>query len=279
VKCFYHNDLDGHCAGAIVYRATQEDENDQYADQFIEINYNQTFPFEKIGTNERVFIVDFSLQKEGDFEKLLKITPNVIWIDHHKTAIERHKHIDDIVKGIRRDGTAGCVLTWEYFYPTSPTPQIVLMIGDYDIWNFTRWGNDLNMIQTAVRLYDNSPESEYWEEWIEDDHSLINLLEDGAIALQFRKNQYASLIKSWSFAAVFEGYKAICCNAGSVSSQLFDSVFGSYDLMIPFVFDGKQWTVSLYTKSESIDCSELAKKYGGGGHKKASGFQCKKLPF
>jgi nanoRNase/pAp phosphatase (c-di-AMP/oligoRNAs hydrolase) len=46
---------------------------------------------------------------------------------------------------------------------------------------------------------------------------------------------------------------------------------------MPFVFDGEQYTVSLYSKT--VDVSEIAKKYGGGGHKGAAGFQCKKLPF
>ena len=42
--------------------------------------------------------------------------------------------------------------------------------------------------------------------------------------------------------------------------------------MIPFRFDGKEWSYSLYT-TKDIDCSALAKKYGGGGHKKAAGFK------
>ena len=30
--------------------------------------------------------------------------------------------------------------------------------------------------------------------------------------------------------------------------------------------------------NDSIDCSELAKKYGGGGYKGASGFSAKEMP-
>jgi nanoRNase/pAp phosphatase (c-di-AMP/oligoRNAs hydrolase) len=46
--------------------------------------------------------------------------------------------------------------------------------------------------------------------------------------------------------------------------------------MMPFCFDGKQWTYSMYTLKD-INVSEIAKKYGGGGHKKAAGFQSDKL--
>ena len=39
------------------------------------------------------------------------------------------------------------------------------------------------------------------------------------------------------------------------------------------------WRVSLYTIFDHIDVSEIAKKYGGGGHKNAAGFVCDNLPF
>ncbi len=69
----------------------------------------------------------------------------------------------------------------------------------------------------------------------------------------------------------FEGYRAIAMNTTRFNSQAFDSTPG-YDLMIPFRFDGKEWAYSLYTTKE-IDCSAIAKKFGGGGHKKSAGFK------
>jgi len=51
----------------------------------------------------------------------------------------------------------------------------------------------------------------------------------------------------------------------------------NYDIWIACVFDGSVWIVSLY--SLEADVSVIAKKYGGGGHKKAAGFKCRDLPF
>lgn len=282
MKCFYHRDMDGICAAAIVYKFYQRDRN--YTEetgedcQFISIDYKDEFPFDSITPNETIVIVDFSLQKEGDFEKLKSITDKIIWIDHHKTSIEKHKDFECL--GIRKDGVAGCILTWQYFYPKQiqEMPLIIKMLGAYDIWDFSKYGDSLNELQAGIRLWETSPENINWVEWFKSWEDLSNELEVGKIALKYRQHQYSSLIKAWSFWVDFEGYRAVCCNAGSVSSQLFDSVKEDYDLMIPFVFDGKQWTVSLYTKKD-IDCSEIAKKYGGGGHKQAAGFQCKELPF
>lgn len=285
MKCFYHTDMDGHCSGAIVkkwwdgsLRLMQDGMSIEHA-EFLPINYNDNFPFENILQNELVIIVDFSLQKLGQWERLMEITKDIIWIDHHKTAIENASEQVHKLKGIRKDGVAGCVLAWQFFYPNIEVPRIVSMLGDYDIWDFSKYGDDLNKLQAGVRLFENNPESPYWDRWLTNDlDSFVDIMNKGIIALEYRKNTWEGLIKSWSFFSQFEGLKAVCCNAGSVSSQLFDSVIEDYDLMIPFVFDGKQWTVSLYTKKD-IDCSELAKKYGGGGHKKAAGFQCKNLPF
>jgi len=296
MKCFYHTDMDGKCAGAIVYKfyKLDRDYTKEIGEQceFIPINYNDDFPFNKIVPNETIIIVDFSLQKDGEFEKLKAITDKIIWIDHHKTSIEKHKDFECI--GVRKDGVAGCVLAWQYFYPNKELPRIVDMLGAYDIWDFSKYGNELNELQAGIRLFNTKPESPEWEKWLSTEivgaeldgigflndglFGLGSLLENGRIALKYRDNTWSGLIKAWSFWVEFEGYKAICCNAGSVSSQLFDSVKEDYDLMMSFVFDGKQWTVSIYSKKD-IDCSKIAKKYGGGGHKKAAGFQCKELPF
>ena len=44
-----------------------------------------------------------------------------------------------------------------------------------------------------------------------------------------------------------------------------------------YQFNGKHWSFSIYTTKDDIDCSAIAKKRGGGGHKKAAGFEAKDL--
>ena len=57
--------------------------------------------------------------------KLLKITKNVTWIDHHRTAIEKYKEWKDLIKeatgietipGIRLEGLCGAALTYLYLF-------------------------------------------------------------------------------------------------------------------------------------------------------------------
>jgi len=277
MKCFYHGtDMDGKCAAAIVNKYYREAEEKA----FYGINYNNDFPFEIIKKDELIIIVDFSLQKEGEFQKLLEITKNIIWIDHHKTAIERHKDMSHL-RGIRNINKSGCELTWEYFYPNKMIPRIVKLLGDYDTWTFA-YGDDSNYLQQGIRLNDTKPTNINWDKWLGEssDEYSKKIIKDGKICIQYRDNYYYSLVEAWSFPVEFEGYKCIACNAGSVSSQLFDGIEDidvKYDIRITFVFDSKQWTVSLYSKI--VDVSEIAKKYGGGGHEEAAGFQCNELPF
>lgn len=100
---------------------------------------------------------------------------------------------------------------------------------------------------------------------------------EGQSMLRFRDG-WAKEYTKLGFETEFEGHLCFAMNLGHCNSDYFKSLpNGKYDIFIPFVFDGDQYTVSLY--STDTDVSEIAKKYGGGGHKKASGFQCKELPF
>ena len=78
--CFYHRaDLDGRCSGAIVKAHFPEC-------RMIGMDYGEEMPWTEIYPNEEVYLVDFSLQP---FEKMIRLQKlaQLIWIDHHKSAI------------------------------------------------------------------------------------------------------------------------------------------------------------------------------------------------
>jgi oligoribonuclease NrnB/cAMP/cGMP phosphodiesterase (DHH superfamily) len=278
MKCFHHNDMDGKCSAAIVARLYVHLWKIPNC-QFIEIDYNHRFPIEIIEQGEEVFIVDFSLQTD-DFEKLLSITDKVTWIDHHKTAIEKFKHIDcSTVPGIRESGTAACVLVWRYLLPTLALPLAVDLIGDYDVWDF-KYGDDARLFQLGIKAADYPVQSIDWQYLFENNDHCDLIIKDGITIKTYEEARNLNIIENYGFYADFEGHRAVCCNNGKTNSQLFDRVKeNSYEIMMPFIYDGKTYTVSIYTKRDDIDCSEIAKKYGGGGHRQAAGFQCAELPF
>ena len=278
MKCFYHTDLDGECSAAIVLQ------EHPYA-ECIPINYNDRFPFESIDEGGDVFIVDFSLQKPGEWRRLMSITPNIVWIDHHKTAIEAAKDEGAwAIQGLRRiDDTAGCELTWEYFFGMT-APHIVSLVGDWDTWRFNE-GDLTRQVHEALEMVrDTRPASAFWRHMFDEvqpgiETDIESLAKLGDQILGKKVVRDAETITDFGWEVEFAGRKGVAVNR-RCNSQLFATVAEQFDLWLPCVFDGQQWTVSVYAQNGGdIDCSAIAKAHGGGGHKYAAGFQCDSLPF
>lgn len=291
MKCFYHGDSDGKCAGFwVALSAELKDFNDR--NEFVEMDYSNPFPMDSIRENEQIYIVDYSIQPD-EMRQLLNITKDVTWIDHHKTAIEKYAGFENEIRGVRYDGVSGCMLTYCYLHHmtsrgmgqikpfdismTEDAPLFTKLIDDWDVWKFA-YGDDTRYFQIAFNAHDFSPRSKLWDRFFSSPNAEHDLIMQGIVITQFRDNWAKTYIAKYGFKTEIGGYKAFAVNLGNCNSEYFKSLPESkYDILMPFVFDGKQYTVSLY--STKVDVSEIAKTYGGGGHKGASGFQCKELPF
>lgn len=284
MKCFYHSaDLDGKCSAAIVWS--------YYKNQNIEligINYGQEFPWDRIVDNEDVIMVDFCLQPFSDMEKLRQKS-RLIWIDHHKTAIEAAQKSDskwDLVPGIRQDGIGACQLTWKFLYPHRPVPKAVVLIAQHDVWDHSDPGCE--PFQYGMRLEDTDPSSPVWRWLFKDephyeDHIFNRILRAGESILTYQQEQNKGHAKTLCFDTNVDGFHVIAANAGPNNSSFFDGVWDpeKYQAMCLFQWRPKEncWVISLYTTREDVDVSAICKARGGGGHKKAAGFQSKSFPF
>ena len=282
VKVFYHNDLDGQCSAAIINLVDREMGLKTRGDlTFIEIDHSDRVPVETITEDENIYIVDFSFKPEV-MKEVLKITSDVTWIDHHKTARDYDYGIQ--LKGIwnfEDKAMAGCELTWQYWFPDRTIPYAVRLIGDRDKWAW-KCGADTANFTTGLMLYDTSPQSKVWDDLLKDSFAggkslLGEVIQKGVITIEYRDNLCKDYIKNYGFETEFEGYKCYALNLQSFGSEAFGELFSKYDICIPFVFNGKDWIISLYSKT--IDVGTIAKKYGGGGHTGASGFVWKGIPF
>lgn len=319
MKCFYHDDLDGKAAAFCVHawvgiRDAIVNCNVVEYNSLIPINYGMPFPIETIRPNEQIWIVDYSVNPE-EMLKLLEITKDVTWIDHHKTAIEKYKDFPQTIKGIRKDGEAGCVLTFKYIHWWSnrgdyeknvgndnvdeakvhEIPKCILLVGDRDIWAW-KYKDETKYFFDGSQLYDTSPISNFWWDCME--HEIkplpppntgnitaqirgekfwLMLLHEGKTIGQYKSVSGETVNQSIGYETEFEGHTCWAVNRARIGSDNCGDRIKKYDILLPHYHDGKHWTVSLY--SEKIDVSEIAKKYNGGGHKRASGFQCEILPF
>lgn len=295
MKCFYHNDADGKCSGFwVAHSAVME--NLETPIEFIEMSYEKPFPMDTIKPNERVYIVDYSISPD-EMRKLLQITKDVTWIDHHKTAIEKYDGFEHDIRGVRYDGVAGCMLTYCYLNcmtycgvgninpfnisMTKDAPLFTKLIADWDVWKFD-YGDDTRKFITAFNCYDFSPESKEWNRFFSETQSGRSaekeMIEEGKLMIKYRDGWAKSYLERFGFETEFDGLKCFAVNLGNCNSEYFKSLpEGKYDAFMPFAFNGEKWTVSMY--STTHDISGICKKHGGGGHAKAAGFTCVDLPF
>jgi hypothetical protein len=279
MKCFYHSaDLDGICSGAIIY--------DQHPEcEMIGINYGDDFPWNTIMKGEKVFMVDFSLQP---FPQMIELNglADLIWIDHHKTAIEDDEILarqGTKIKGHREIGMAGCELCWNWLHDhiEIPIPPGVALLGRYDVWDKTnpQWDAEILPFQFGMRLESWSPKSEEWKDIFNGDTD--PWFDKGKTVLQYQTSENKKYAATTAFETEIDGHPVIAINKGLTNSQLFDSVWDreKYHAMLAFYWKKKRWMASLYSDRDDIDVSVIAKAHGGGGHKGAAGFTCDKLPF
>ncbi len=270
--CIYHNDLDGRCAAAIVERRMGKEIN------FIEAGYDKVFDFKKsVCPGESVIIVDFSLKPEV-MDELLEVTSDVTWIDHHVTA---KGYPYQYIRGLRDfddKSMSGCELAWMYYYPGIKMPDAIRLIGDYDKWAL-KYQPHCFQFYEGMKLIKHDPWESIWKDLIEDVNMkrTLEIVEAGKMAILYRDNYCNDLCRSFGYETEIDGIKAYACNQFMFGSKGFGHRFDQYPLCLAYVHNGKKFTVSLY--SAQVDVSEIAKRYGGGGHRGAAGFVCDQLPW
>ncbi len=270
MRCFYHNDLDGQASAAIVYQEMDG------VGEYIEGSYANPPSIEDDG--EPVYVVDLS------FDSMRLINPdNLVWIDHHISAIQKYSDVQ--CRGIRRDGTAACELTWEFFHPDEKSPAAIRYIGDMDIWRW-KYAYTEEFIE-GLKSRDTSPSSLEWKKLfvsefegpIVDYH--LAILRDGKAGIDWRDSFYSNFLKNFGHSFTFHNHACFACNIQLTGSKIFDSLpdRNLFEVLIVYAYNGKSWSVSLYTEKQNIDVSKIAQEYGGGGHRLAAGFSCLSLPF
>ena len=274
--CFHHNDPDGHASGAIVRYALGADV------QLVESDYDVTaIPWDAVARADQVIVVDFSFPRE----QMVKLAQGceLVWIDHHKSAIADFDDVADNWSGIRDISEAACVLTWKYFFPERPVPKAILLIGDRDIW---RWAEE-DTGPFNESLYNRDHEAgdvEFWKPLLEDDQpTLDKMIEEGAWLRKINLRNVERMMDSRSFEVRFDGYNTLVVNTkgtGDIGDYGRDR---GYEIVYCYIDQMQNGILSTNVTlfSSKVDVSVIAHRYGGGGHAGAAGFSFPRgaMPF
>lgn len=272
MKVYHHNDLDGRCSAAILNIYFSKDM--KLDKQFIEIDYKDEIDVDAIEEEELVYILDFSFKPEV-MRRVKERTKKIIWIDHHKTAME-YSYKEDTA-GLRDTGDAACALTWKYFFHDQESPAFVDLIADYDTWTFAL--EDSMPFHEGMKIVDNGPTAKIWKTMLGNPAIINEIVESGYICIDYRDNYCKEMRQAAGYKVILDGHVGYALNVYGFGSSAFGDVIDRDDIemVVSYIHDGKQYTVGLY--SQKIDVAEIAKLHGGGGHTGAAGFVCKELPF
>lgn len=300
VLCIYHSvDLDGWMSAAIVKLwATRE--NVQI--EFLGWNYGQQVP--DCAGFEKVVMCDISFPKEVMFELQDKLhisggSSNFIWIDHHISAINDIKELFESMdamqnkgypEGLRDIRFAACELTWKYFFPDTKMPEIVRLLGRYDCFGHKETSEEKMVLEFqygARQVISNYQEAySHIEQYINYTDFQLEISDKFYIEPIHQKGKsiYEYLITKaeqiWKRAYginLLTGQGVI--NIACVNEERFNPInFGidyhaeGYGAVLCYWYESGKWKFSLYNEDGKVDCSIIAKSFGGGGHKGASGF-------
>lgn len=219
---------------------------------------------------DHLYIADFSY----DRETLLKLKDQVkklVVIDHHITAQNELSDLDFCVFDMEH---SGAVLSWKRMHKTEP-PLILQYIEDRDLWNWR-----MPHAKEILSVIDSYPQA--FMEWDElsgmlDIEEEFDKLRLSGEAILRHKRYMMNRVVQFKHTINIDGYNVPVVNTPFFQSEI-GSLFAETDpFAAAYFFDGEKYVFSLRSSEGGIDVSEIAKRFGGGGHKSASGFSVKNL--
>lgn len=242
------------------------------------MSYGEECPI-PLTKEDDLVILDFSFPF-AKMKELASQCRKITLIDHHATAIKDltnllEPNVEMILSYDNRN--SGCGLTWNYYasrysFRQQPVPEIPLFIKwieDRDLWRF-QYGEASRNFHTAASLM--MKDFEVWDDLFID----LNAREveaQGRAMRRYEKDLIEQIAGRHYAGASDERYPLIFCDCPlSLSSEVGNFLALEYpDRIVACFHVGMSMVKYSFRSVGDVDCSELAKFLGGGGHKNASG--------
>lgn len=284
--CIYHsNCADGFGAAWVVRKFFGGDGVDFHAGVY------QKPPPDVTGRD--VILVDFSY-KRPVLDQMVQTAKSILILDHHKSAAEdlaplaieecgggRFIYAD--IDGIWRDfaelnrpaivalfnmNKSGAGITWDFFFPYHPRPALINHIEDRDLWLFKLEGT--REIQANVFSWPYN--FEVWDRLMAADTA--SLRAEGAAIERKHFKDIEELLRVTTRRMKIGGHIVPAANLPyTFSSDAAGKLAEGHPFAACYMDTPEGRVFSLRSRPEGLDVSEIAKQYGGGGHKNAAGFK------
>lgn len=280
IKLFTHTDLDG--VGCAILAKLAFGDN-------VDITYCNT-PNDLLKKMksidvafENTFITDLSLPELKENESYHADANLFMLFDHHKTAEWMNKFdFANVHVEYKNKLTCGTELFYNYLVKhslISAKPYFVEQIRLYDTWDWTKTNtntpkylNDLLYIMGISEFVDM-----YVDRLKRHDVSALTIFNgDDLKMLAYEQKQIDNYLNKKCASAteiIFANHKCMLSFADRYQSVLGNKLCNIKDYInMSVMVNIDDGTVSLRSIGD-IDVGEIAKQYGGGGHKNAAGFK------
>ncbi len=289
--CIYHgNCADGFSAAWAIWKA--------HPDWEFYPAVHQDPPPDVAGKD--VVLVDFSYKYDVLTEMSFRAS-SLLVLDHHKSAAEDLARLPPVKSQVDWSGPvrgwcygqnmphvgalfdmdrSGAMIAWDFFHPGEEPPPLLWHIQDRDLWQFKLSGT--REIQAAVFSYPY--DFEVWDGLMKADPE--RLFQEGVGIERKHHKDVAELVAVCRRKLVIGGHLVpaaslpytLTSDAANLMCQPVDEgLAGSW--VPPFAacyWDtpaGRVFSLRSDDAWGAVDVSEVAKMYGGGGHRNAAGFR------
>lgn len=259
--CIYHGNCADGFSGAWVIRKALGEAVNFHAGMY------QTPPPDV--TNQDVVLVDFSY-KRPIMEKIVNDARSVLVLDHHKTARDELTGLSG-AKVIFDMERAGSMIAWNYYNPGKEPPPVLRHVEDRDLWRFSL--PKTREIQANIFSYPY--DFAVWERLMWADPAVL-AIEGEAIERKHFKD-ITELLGVVQRRMNIGGYNVPVANLPyTLVSDAAHKMAQGEPFSACYWDTPKGRVFGLRSTDAGIDVSDVAKQYGGGGHRNAAGFT---VPF
>ena len=247
------------------------------------IQHGHTIDLERL-INKKVIFCDYSPSLEI-LNEIEKVTSKITILDHHISAQKALENKPYAIFDMKKSGAG---LTWDYFM-FGPAPKFIQMIEDRDLWkwkiiNSREFTAGFSTVCSTVGLHDFYELFRLFDELYNNNSKLDFYLELGNIINK------SNLLKSENIVAKhvnkinnYNGYNVCIVNchselASDVGNMLVTKYNVDFAVLWTYFHPKEEYYISLRANNK-VDVSEIAKRFGGGGHANASGFSSKLNPI
>lgn len=205
---------------------------------------------------------------------MIREAASFVVLDHHASAQGDLAEVDGAYK-VFEMAQSGATLSWDFFNRGVPAPPLLRYVEDKDLW---RWA--LRSSAEVTAALGTVPHSfPVWAELVSRGEAGIEeLMAKGAAILKYKNSVVEAHVQRAQPCrlASAPGFQGMVVNASTVASEIGNALATlpgvDFGLMWSYEHASKTYRVSLRSASDAVDVSIMAKAFGGGGHRRASGF-------